>query len=158
MARVGITGHRSLPIALAQQISTLLRAELDAFDPAELIGVTSLADGADTLFADEVLSRGGALDVIVPALEYRGSLPATHHADYDRIIAQATTVHQLSFVKPDPEAHMAASMLLLAGVGQLLAIWDGQPSRGYGGTADVVAAAQKRGINVRVVWPNGAVR
>ena len=40
----------------------------------------------------------------------------------------------------------------------LLAVWDGQPSRGLGGTADVVAYARQRGVPVTVIWPEGASR
>jgi hypothetical protein len=39
-----------------------------------------------------------------------------------------------------------------------LAIWDGRPARGYGGTADVVAEAQREGLPVVVLWPEGAQR
>ena len=40
----------------------------------------------------------------------------------------------------------------------LVAVWDGQPSRGLGGTADVVAYARERGVPVEVIWPEGASR
>jgi hypothetical protein len=40
----------------------------------------------------------------------------------------------------------------------LLAVWDGQPARGPGGTGDVVAYARARGTPVEVVWPAGAAR
>ncbi|MFH9861330.1 hypothetical protein [Streptomyces sp. NPDC017202] len=40
----------------------------------------------------------------------------------------------------------------------LLAVWDGKPARGYGGTADVVAYAERTGVAVRVLWPDGASR
>jgi hypothetical protein len=35
---------------------------------------------------------------------------------------------------------------------------DGEPARGYGGTADVVEAAEQRGVPVTVIWPDGASR
>jgi hypothetical protein len=41
---------------------------------------------------------------------------------------------------------------------QLWAVWDGQPARGYGGTADVVSAARAIGLPVQVIWPPGAHR
>jgi hypothetical protein len=40
----------------------------------------------------------------------------------------------------------------------LVAVWDGQPSRGLGGTADVVRYARERGVPVEVIWPEGATR
>ena len=40
--------------------------------------------------------------------------------------------------------------------GVLVAVWDGQPARGLGGTADVVA--RQRGVPMEVIWPQGATR
>jgi hypothetical protein len=53
---------------------------------------------------------------------------------------------------------MDASRHMLADADVLLAVWDGQPARGYGGTADVVNAARDQGIPVTIVWPAGAMR
>ncbi|OEV05450.1 hypothetical protein [Streptomyces oceani] len=52
----------------------------------------------------------------------------------------------------------AGSESLVGLVEQLLAVWDGQPSRGYGGTAEVVAYARRMGVPVTVLWPEGATR
>ena len=38
--------------------------------PVPLIGVTSLAIGADQLFADAVLQLGGELEAVIPFAEY----------------------------------------------------------------------------------------
>jgi hypothetical protein len=53
---------------------------------------------------------------------------------------------------------MAGSEILVGLVDELIAVWDGEPARGYGGTADVVAYAKRQGIPVRIVWPEGAAR
>jgi len=53
---------------------------------------------------------------------------------------------------------MEASSVMLAHADRLFAVWDGQPARGYGGTADVVAEARQRGVPVTVIWPEGASR
>jgi hypothetical protein len=36
----------------------------------------------------------------------------------------------------------------------LVAIWDGKPARGLGGTGDVVRYAQEKGTAVSIVWPD----
>lgn len=41
---------------------------------------------------------------------------------------------------------------------ELLAVWDGRPAWGFGGTADVVAYAERTGTPVRILWPEGARR
>lgn len=158
MVTLGITGHRGLTHELSRQIAALLRAELAVFEPEGLAGVTCLADGADTLFAQAVLDRGGILHVIVPARKYRDGLPQEHRATYDRLIARAVQVHELDYQDSTPESHMAASMLMLTLIDELVAVWDELPSRGYGGTADVVEQARAQDMPVRIVWPEGAKR
>jgi hypothetical protein len=123
-----------------------------------LVGVSSLADGADQLFAAAVLALGGSLEVLVPAERYREELPAHSRPAYDRLLARAVAVERLSYTEPTDEAHMAAGRLLVDRSDVLLAIWDGRPSRGPGGTGDVVAYARERGVPVEVVWPPGAER
>jgi hypothetical protein len=156
--RVGITGHRGLPSQTERLVEIALRSAVDSYHADRLVGVSALADGADQLFARAVLDHGGELEVIVPAEKYREGLPDACHASYDELFARARHVHRLDYVESDEQAHMAASELMLAMVNGLLAVWDGQASRGYGGTADVVAAARQRGVPVRVIWPDGARR
>ncbi|MFE2673679.1 hypothetical protein [Streptomyces hygroscopicus] len=40
----------------------------------------------------------------------------------------------------------------------MVAVWDGKPARGHVGTVDVVAYAERTGVPVRVLWPEGASR
>jgi len=53
---------------------------------------------------------------------------------------------------------MDASRVMLERADMLLAVWDGKPARGYGGTADVVQLARDMRKPVVVVWPEGASR
>ena len=53
---------------------------------------------------------------------------------------------------------MAASEALVTRSQQRLAVWDGKPSSGHGGTADVVAHARQVGVPVDVIWPTGTRR
>ena len=158
MTTLGITGHRGLPDELAAAVAAQLRDALAETDPDELTGISCIADGADMLFALAVLERGGRLEVVVPAAEYREKLPAEHHQLYDALYAQAARVHRLEHTESTPEAHMDASRLLIGLSDELIAVWDGQPSRSYGGTADVVDEARAQGVPVRVLWPHGARR
>lgn len=59
---------------------------------------------------------------------------------------------------PDADAHMDPSLRMLDRADELTAVWDGQPARGYGGTADVVQAARDKDLPVTVVWPAGVTR
>jgi len=157
--RVAISGHRGLPVDTEQLVDAGLRAAVEeASDGSGLVGLTCLADGPDTTFARMLLAAGGTLTVVVPARKYRDSLPAEHHPDYDQLLAAATDVIELDREESDSDAHMAASLRMLEDVDRLIAVWDGKPARGFGGTADVVTAARERGIEITVVWPDGATR
>ena len=157
MTRVGITGHQNLPPPTVHLVKQALREALAGFG-AQVTGVTSLADGADQLFARTILDQGGLIEVIVPATKYREGLPATSQPEYDDLLSHAIKVHRLDFTESTPESHMAASKLMISMISELFAVWDHQPARGYGGTADVVAHAHEQGRSVRIIWPAGASR
>jgi hypothetical protein len=156
--RIAITGHRGLPASTERLVDRAIREQLAAYESRDLVGLTNLADGADQLFAQAVLDAGGQLDVIIPAAFYRDGLPESAHAAYDLLLSRASNVHRLDRIESDEEAHMEGSKAMLDGADLLFAVWDGRPARGYGGTADVVAEAQNRGIPITVIWPEGASR
>jgi hypothetical protein len=155
--RIGITGHRGLPAATEQLVDRAIREQL-ARTGRDITGVSNLADGADQLFAQAVLDAGGQLDVIIPAALYRNGLPESAHTSYDKLLSKASSVHRLDRVESTADAHMEASNVMLERADRLFAVWDGKPARAYGGTADVVAEARKRGIPVTIIWPEGAAR
>jgi hypothetical protein len=158
VTRIAVSGHRGLSAPTARLVDAAIRTELAHRANGGLIGISSLADGADQLFARAVLDAGGTLDVIVPAEKYRGALPPECWREYDELLARAASVSRLDHMESDSEAHMDASEEMLKRADVLFAVWDGKPARGYGGTADVVAEAQKEGLPVVVLWPEGAQR
>jgi hypothetical protein len=155
--RIAISGHRGLSPATTALIDKGIRAAL-ATEPPGFTGISNLADGADQIFARAVIDLGGTLEVIIPASEYRDGLPADAQPEYDSLLATAAIVRRLPFTESSSESHMAASTLMIDTADELYAVWDGQPARAYGGTADVVAYARQRGIPVHVIWPPGAQR
>jgi hypothetical protein len=158
MTRLAISGHRELPAETERIVEDALGSQIDNRTAGTLVGISCLADGADAIFAKSILKAGGSLEVIVPAEKYRDDLPADHHATYDALMAQAANVTRLDHVESDSDAHMEASMVMLDRADELLAVWDGQPARGYGGTADIVEVARQRGMPVTIVWPAGSER
>lgn len=157
MVRIGITGHSNLTDSTAELVAEELRTIL-ADQPGPLVGVTCLARGADQVFARVVLDLGGVLEVVLPAKDYRErKVKPDNAADFDSLIAVAS-VHTMPFAESNRDAYMAASEHVLSIVDKMVAVWDGGPSGGYGGTADVVDAARDRGLDVTVVWPEHAAR
>lgn len=158
--RIAITGHRGL----SPQVESMIRRAIDAelartlAGSTELTGLSCLADGADQIFAAAVLQRGGTLEVIVPADEYRDGLPDEAKPLYDHLFSHASVVHKCDHRESTSEAHMDASMLMVNKADILFAVWDGKPARSFGGTADVVAYAESKGVPIHVIWPDGAYR
>jgi len=157
MPRIAVSGHRGLPAGTATLVDKAIRAALAEHAP-EVTGLSCLADGADQIFGRAVADLGGRLEAVISAEMYRDALPNAAHAQYDDLLARAVSVHRLPFAEPTAEAYMAAGQLMVDQADELYAVWDGQPARGYGGTADVVAYAREQGRPVQVIWPAGAHR
>jgi hypothetical protein len=157
LTRVGATGHQGLSPSSVRVIREALQQFLAP--QTHLVGVTSLAGGADQIFADVVTMLRGTLEVVLPSASYETIF--TDSADLSRyrsLLARASNVVQLDFPFPSEEAFMAAGREIVRRSELLVAIWDGEPAVGYGGTADVVGLARQAGVPVSVVWPTGAVR
>jgi hypothetical protein len=157
---VGMTGHQGLPTPTAELVTAALR---DTLRPhaLNLVGVTMLGPGADQLFARVVLALGGTLNVVQPTvgMQYRdGFEDEAARRSYDELYGQASHVQVLEHTEPTEQAHMDGGRAVVDRASVLVAVWDGRPSRGLGGTADVVAYARERGVPVEVIWPEGASR
>jgi hypothetical protein len=158
MAIVGVTGHSNL----TDRSVELVRHELfDVLTPrsAGLVGMTCLARGADQVFADVVLELGGALEVVIPASDYFTGIsdPVSQERCEAYLDAAAATV-AMPYETSGPPAYLSASQYLIDRCDLLVAVWDGSPATGGGGTADAVAYARELGRSVLVVWPDGARR
>jgi hypothetical protein len=157
VTRVAVTGHRGLPDLTERLVDHAIRESLAQQGP-ELVGLSCLADGADQLFAQAILDLGGRLEVVVPAQKYRDALPPECWPAYDHLLSNASQIHQLDYTESTSQAHQAASEYMVSEADVLLAVWDGLPARGYGGTADVVSYARRNGKPVELIWPEGATR
>jgi hypothetical protein len=159
LAHIGVTGHANLTGTTVPIVADAIRAELRSYRSADLVGVTCLARGADQVFARVVLDLGGSVQVVLPAADYRAQkVKPDNAAEFDELISKAIGVHTMPFAQSNSDAYMRASEHVLSSIDALIAVWDGQPSGGYGGTADVVHAARLQRIPVTIVWPDGAAR
>ena len=155
--RVGISGHQGLTPEVLTYITREIRDRLAAI--SHVIGISSLAEGADQRFAECVLAVGGSLEVIVPAKDYRSTFTdAAARTQYENLLRLATDVTTLSFSVPSEEAFLAAGKAIVDSCDVLFAVWDGLPARGFGGTADIVEYAQQLRRETVVIWPPGVFR
>ncbi|MEX2970419.1 hypothetical protein [Streptomyces sp. C184] len=159
MTAIAVTGHMDLTEDTVPLVKEAMRNLLREHAQGDLVGVSCLARGADTLFAEAVIEAGGRLVVILPSLDYRqAKVKADHAPVFDRLAATADVV-TMPYDAADRQAYEAANGELLKRADRLVAVWDGAPPSGLGGgTADTVEQARTAGLPVDVVWPGGAQR
>ncbi len=178
---VGVVGHRlnRLPGSAIEkvraEVSRTLRkivAEIEAvaarnpelLTTAKLALMTSLAEGADRLAARAFLNleSSGVVRTLSVPLPFAPTDYAADFADtssteeFYALLERADAIMQLPGVRSD--AAQAYEMAGLTVVGQsdlLIAVWDGLPSAGRGGTAEMVAAAVARRVPIVHIHANG---
>ncbi|MBL7260663.1 hypothetical protein [Paractinoplanes lichenicola] len=158
--RVGLTGHQRLSLSTRRTITSSIAGILTEQSDENLVGITSLAEGADQLFAFTVLATGGRLHAIIPSSDYESSFQDDQaaRANYTALCGLANDITTLPFAKPGEDAYLAAGKAVVDNCDLLIAVWDGKPAVGRGGTGDIVRYANERSVDVKVIWPRGAQR
>jgi hypothetical protein len=152
--RVGVSGHRELPDTEALQgaVASVLD-ELPARLPADSTpvvyrAVSPLAEGADRLVAKAVLSRADA-DLIVPLpfareryLEDFTSEESV--AEFQELYELAVfhTAAEGASVLSDGECYRQGGQDVVEHSDVLIALWNGLPAKGLGGTAAIIQYAR----------------
>ncbi|MFI5903883.1 hypothetical protein [Streptomyces cyaneofuscatus] len=158
MYRIGITGHRSIPDGARTHVLAGLRAALCGLDGATE-ALSSLAVGADQLFAGLALDCGAKLTVVIPSGDYEACFESTADLAHYRLLkSRAAQEVRLDFPHSTDEAYYAAGAYIADHCDLLLAVWDGRPARGLGGTGDIVDYARTLGRPVTVIWRDGVER
>lgn len=158
MTVVGCTGHQDIPVEAIVYLKEHLRSELQKYDAGALVGVCSLADGADQLFAQLILDLGGSLIVVVPSSGYETTFDAQGLHRYHQLLSRASEIETLTWPKPSEAAFLAAGKRVADRADVLLAAWDGEKAQGKGGTADIVRYSQDHGKQTIIIWPKGVRR
>ncbi len=154
--RVGVTGHRIL--TETDKIDAGIDAALDAIERAfpgrPLCLVSPLAEGADRLAAQRVLRRNDArllAPLPFPRHEYMRDFVGDDEdqtrrsqAQFVELLSRADRVLELPATTTRDEAYAQVGEYVLDNCDVLIAIWDGEPAQGQGGTAEIVAAARRR--------------
>ncbi|WP_392754687.1 hypothetical protein [Streptomyces sp. LN590] len=158
MKRIGVTGHRSIPEEAHAHVMAGIRAVLCGFD-GSLEALSSLAVGADQIFADLALACGAELTVVIPSGDYEACFAdGPELARYRSLKGRAAREVRLDFPHSTDEAYYAAGAYIADHCDRLLAVWDGRPARGFGGTGDIVTYARTLGRPVTVIWRDGVER
>ncbi len=175
--RIGVTGHRANRLAQADQAplsariretverirntvfaDEKVRAVYDSEKPPLLRVISPLAEGSDRLVAHVALDMGCDLQCPLPFQrdDYaKDFASAASQAEYRDLLNQASAVFELDGSRETPEAeneaYLAVGRMVLKHCDVLIAIWDGQPPEGRGGTGQIVAEALRLQIPP-IVW------
>jgi hypothetical protein len=164
MTTVAITGHRPNRILIRdkrltrrlrevlKEVRRATRAARAGGDPPRAI--SALAEGADRMFAAAALDLGFSLDVLLPfaRADYETTFgDESTTCGYRALLAEASSVTELPGSLADTKAaYEAVGRATVDGADLLVAVWDGKPSAGRGGTPEIVEYAISRAIPV--VW------
>lgn len=157
VTRIGVTGHRRIPDAVLPAVRSGIRAQLRGLGPLQAL--SCLAAGADQLFADIALACGVPLTAVIPGMDYEAHLgDAETRGAYRRLLESCAERVELPREATHEEAYYAAGRYVVDHADRLVAVWDGAPARGLGGTGDVVDYARGAGVPVTVLWRDGVER
>jgi hypothetical protein len=164
---IGISGHRPNRLQLGiPQTTTQLRVVLTAVrkgvlrvvPTVRLTALSALAEGSDRIFAQTALSLGYGLDVLLPftSADYETTFSDVSETPvYRDLLAKAdsVTVHPGSLAD-STAAYEAIGRQTVEGCDILVAVWDGKPAAGRGGTPEIIQYALDRGRPV--IWIDAA--
>ena len=146
---VGITGHQHIDDDTAWTWVDKTISKILKFHKETLTGITSLAVGSDQLFARIVLTLGGSPYVVIPFPDYERTF--TNPEDlrsYRAYIEASDNIETLDPSDSDELAYLAAGRRVVDLAEIMIAVWDGNPANGIGGTADIVNYALEKGTNI----------
>ena len=170
--RVGVTGHRSL--SGAQRIFDrvgrffsegpwhLFDQEIKPKDRRvdfRFTLLSCLAEGADRLVAQAALQvKGTSIEAVLPlpADEYEKDFASPEsRREFACLLEQAERVTVVKAESAVGEArnlaYERAGRYLVDTCDLLIAVWDGQPARGRGGTAEIVAYAREKQVPLVII-------
>jgi len=164
MINICITGHRKLlyPGTVREQIrSSLQYFQARYKDKEEVVAITAMASGSDTIFAEEALDLGIAVKAIFPfaASEYQKDFSPEEWQRVQAVINNKKRPVQLeiantlsSFAEQEKKnAYLNTGVQLVDDANIVLAVWDGLAPQGAGGTADIVRYATGKNKELHII-------
>jgi hypothetical protein len=176
--RIGITGTRHLSpeqrLRITDQITVFLRnireevtrlagspqaqAVYGDAPQTRLVCLSPLAEGSDRLLAKVALEQGFALICPLPFArsEYEKDFQSDESKNEFRTLLARSSVLELDGARGEAQdrSYEAVGRYVVRNCDILIAIWDGKPSKGLGGTADIVRFAVNHGPPVWWIHPD----
>ena len=151
---VGFTGHRHLEDQAGA--ARAIRGALDALRKevaGEWIALSSIAGGSDQHFVQQarVVNLSWHAILPLPRAEFANDFTAEEWSAVEKMLAAADHVRIISENGDRKDSYLDCGIETVNGADVLLAVWDGEPARGKGGTADVIEYAQSIGKPIMII-------
>jgi hypothetical protein len=150
---IGFTGHRNLPdeIMCRTLICDFLR-EQKARRSSVVYGVSSAASGGDLIFAESCLELEIPLRILLPLPreEFRIDFDSATWMRVEQVMSKAVSVDVIEDRESRKEGYYACGIETVQQSECMIALWDGEQSKGVGGTQEIVDFATEMGKPV--IW------
>jgi hypothetical protein len=150
---IGFTGHRNLPDeAKSRLLLVELLRERVKLTKGVVYGVSSIAEGGDLLFGEACIELGISLQLLLPmpAEALYASIDASVRARVRGVVEHAISVEVVGNPDSTEEGYYECGIETVQRSGLLVALWDGEASRGIDWTHRVATFAET--IGRPVVW------
>jgi hypothetical protein len=167
--RIAITGHRPnrmhvgvarIERQLFKVLRSLAKSARGQAVPQVPIAISALAEGSDRLFAQAALKLRMPLRVLLPfkSGDYETTFgDAAMSQMYRDLLAKAESVQELPGTLAESTAgYEAVGRATVDTCDVLVAVWDGKPAAGRGGTPEIIDYALGTGRSV--IWIDAANR
>ena len=166
---VGVTGHRNINDVEKASLTMICRGilieiyknieeihkeahDLYSKEPYKLQLISSIAEGFDRIAAAVSLEFGYELQCPLPFSrdEYLQDFETDESVmEFKSLLSRANSVYEINLGRDSLEkTYLNAGSVMLEHTDILLTFWDGKPSKGPGGTGDIVELAREKGIPV----------
>ncbi len=159
MIKICVTGHRNLMNLndVERDIALSLQYFQETYNDLEAI--SAIAEGADTLFVEAAKKYKIRLKFMIPfeIEEYKKDFKGVDLVNLERNIEENTgrfiEVNKLKTKDKNEKelAYLKTGQKMVDEADIVLAVWDGNPAMGKGGTGDIVAYAKSKNKELHII-------
>ena len=163
IVRIGVTGHRYLDELdkVMKGVENVIQRILETFPDSDFRVLSSLAEGADQILAKRLLLVPNThLWVPLPLSEeeyLKDFRAARSKEEFIHLLRKAERVIKLPEMDNREDCYKAAGKYIVKNSNLLIAIWDGKPAQGKGGTAEIVTLTRTRNIPLAYIHAGNRV-
>lgn len=155
---ITVVGHGDLTAPTLAMLESELTSRLTACAAADGTLVIRAGQGLPVVAGRAAGAAGLAPVTVLPA---KAGLPVPlrqGHRPVEELLKLSQQTRLLEYDPSSRDSCIAADETLIRKCAKILAVWDGSPSTDRDATAHLVAYALGRGVEVEVLWPEGARR